>query len=553
MLDLVKDETERIDSRFLEPACGSGNFLVQILRRKLAAVELKYGKSDFERRQYALLGLMCIYGIELLPDNIAECRANVLEILADYLNLDESDELYRAASYVLSQNLVHGDALTMRTHDGQPITFAEWGYLGKGKFQRRDFRLRRLTQSSAFSAGGFAFRRPRQARDFHAGEDVPADDGERAGRRHARRRSEGGCMKSIPPPRVVMQSLTAGPTCKTSLQVRGFCTVFESERLVPPAQGEAPSARAGLFEPERLVPSALSEPEGPILSAQAEGLGLRQDGHDSTLKGSFIAVATANSRTALSGPMPTTGPRFPGLRPGLTESAFQAEIQLPEESMPQSLAKVYLHVVFSTKNRAPLLADEWRDELFRVLGRRRQQSRLPILDRGRSRGPHPLVDPTGANHQRCRRRGENQIVIVRVDQPDAWPRDAFSLAGGVCRVLGKPIECRGRTRVHSQPARTSRQAIVPGRTARMVTAVRNRMGRTLRLGLKAAFEPERLVPPTQGEGLTELALQAELIAASPCIRARKARSTSPPAFEPERLVLPAQAEGLGSRSCEIRP
>ena len=71
MLDLVKDETERIDSRFLEPACGSGNFLVEILRRKLVAVELKYGKSDFERRHYSLLALMCLYGIELLPDNIA--------------------------------------------------------------------------------------------------------------------------------------------------------------------------------------------------------------------------------------------------------------------------------------------------------------------------------------------------------------------------------------------------------------------------------------------------------------------------------------------------
>lgn len=151
MLDLVKGETERIDSRFLEPACGSGNFLVQILRRKLAAVELKYGKSDFERRQYALLALMCVYGIELLPDNIAECRANLLEILAEYLNVDPSDELHRAASYVLSQNLVHGDALTMRAHDGEPITFPEWGYLGKGKFQRRDFRFDSLTLSSAFS------------------------------------------------------------------------------------------------------------------------------------------------------------------------------------------------------------------------------------------------------------------------------------------------------------------------------------------------------------------------------------------------------------------
>ena len=157
MLDLVKNETERIDSRFLEPACGSGNFLVQILRRKLAAVELKYGESDFERRHYALLALMCTYGVELLADNIAECRANLLEILAEYLQVDEADELYRAASYVLSQNLVHGDALTMHTNDGQPITFAEWGYLGKGRIQRRDFRLDTLIQSSAFSAEGSLF------------------------------------------------------------------------------------------------------------------------------------------------------------------------------------------------------------------------------------------------------------------------------------------------------------------------------------------------------------------------------------------------------------
>jgi hypothetical protein len=157
MLDLVNGETERIDSRFLEPACGSGNFLVPVLRRKLAAVELKYGRADFERQHYALLALMCIYGIELLSDNIAECRANMLEILAAYLNLDKADELYGAASYVLSQNLVHGDALTMRTHDSQPITFAEWGYLGKGKFQRRDFRLDILTHSSAFSADDSLF------------------------------------------------------------------------------------------------------------------------------------------------------------------------------------------------------------------------------------------------------------------------------------------------------------------------------------------------------------------------------------------------------------
>jgi len=157
MLDLVKGETERIDSRFLETACGSGNFLVPILQRKLAAVEAKFGKSDFERRHYALLAVMCTYGIELLADNIAECRANMLEVFAEYLNLDETDEFYLAAFYVLSQNLVHGDALTMRMHDDQPITFAEWGYLGKGKFQRRDFRFEALTQMSSFSREGSLF------------------------------------------------------------------------------------------------------------------------------------------------------------------------------------------------------------------------------------------------------------------------------------------------------------------------------------------------------------------------------------------------------------
>jgi hypothetical protein len=157
MLDLVKGETERIDSRFLESAFGSGNFLIPVLQRKLAAVEAKFGKSEFERRHCALLAVMCTYGIEILADNIAECRAAVLEVFADYLNLEESDDLYRAAFYVLSQNLVHGDAMTMLMHDGQPITFAEWGYLGKDKFQRRDFRLEVLTTMSSFSQEGSLF------------------------------------------------------------------------------------------------------------------------------------------------------------------------------------------------------------------------------------------------------------------------------------------------------------------------------------------------------------------------------------------------------------
>lgn len=157
MLDLVKGESERIDSRFLEPACGSGNFLVPVLQRKLAAVEMKFGKSDFNRCHYALLGLMCCYGIELMADNLEECQGNMLEVLSDYLCISAEDDLYRAASHILTNNLVQGDALTMKTNGGSPISFAEWGYIGKGKFQRRDFRLDVLTGASAFNTEGSLF------------------------------------------------------------------------------------------------------------------------------------------------------------------------------------------------------------------------------------------------------------------------------------------------------------------------------------------------------------------------------------------------------------
>lgn len=149
MLDLVKGESERIDSRFLEPACGSGNFLVPVLRRKLASVEQQFGKSDFEKRHHALLTLMCIYGIELLPDNAAECRSKLLDTLFGFLGTDLPGEWHRAASVVVEVNIVQGDALSMTTAAGEPIVFPEWGYLGKGKFQRRDFRFEMLTQRSS--------------------------------------------------------------------------------------------------------------------------------------------------------------------------------------------------------------------------------------------------------------------------------------------------------------------------------------------------------------------------------------------------------------------
>jgi hypothetical protein len=156
MLDLVKDESERIDSRFLEPACGSGNFLVKVLQRKLTTVKEKFKKTDFEKHHYALLSLMCIYGIELLPDNVIECKQNMAEIFCDFLELDPSAELAKAASFVLDKNIVLGDALSMLS-DNKPIVFSEWGYIGKGRFQRRDFRFDVLTGSSAFSAEGSLF------------------------------------------------------------------------------------------------------------------------------------------------------------------------------------------------------------------------------------------------------------------------------------------------------------------------------------------------------------------------------------------------------------
>lgn len=151
MLDFVKVETERIDSRFLEPACGSGNFLVPVLERKLLVVEARYGKSDFERRHYALFALMCLYGIELLSDNTAECRDNLASAFARILKLAPDDRLLMAARAVLAVNVVQGDALAMTDVRGAHIVFPEWGYVGRGKYQRRDFRFDALTQRSAAS------------------------------------------------------------------------------------------------------------------------------------------------------------------------------------------------------------------------------------------------------------------------------------------------------------------------------------------------------------------------------------------------------------------
>jgi len=131
MLDLVGDEAERIDSRFLELACGLGKFLVPILGRKLAAVHAKYCASDFEKRHHALFALMCIYGIEFLADNVTECRQNLLDCLFEYLGSSVGDEWNSAARVVAETNIVHGDARDMPTASGDAVTFPEWACMGR--------------------------------------------------------------------------------------------------------------------------------------------------------------------------------------------------------------------------------------------------------------------------------------------------------------------------------------------------------------------------------------------------------------------------------------
>ena len=154
MIKTVEMEANRIDSRFLEPACGNGNFLAQILNAKLSAVAKKYKSSRFDEIHFSVLALMCTYGIELLKDNVQECREILHGLLVEKLELETGDEASRAALQVLNVNIIHGDALKMRMFDNTPICFAEWGYLGSGRYQRRDFRLQDLTMAADFGTQG---------------------------------------------------------------------------------------------------------------------------------------------------------------------------------------------------------------------------------------------------------------------------------------------------------------------------------------------------------------------------------------------------------------
>ncbi len=145
MLDLVKQETERIESRFLEPACGNGNFLAEILRRKLAVVKARYGKNAPDYERYAVIAVTSIYGVELLYDNTDECRKRLFDIFNNEYTAnckkEANDETREAVRYILSHNILCGDALTMKTATGEPIIFAEWSAVNSNMLKRRDFRL----------------------------------------------------------------------------------------------------------------------------------------------------------------------------------------------------------------------------------------------------------------------------------------------------------------------------------------------------------------------------------------------------------------------------
>ncbi|MCL2293624.1 MAG: SAM-dependent methyltransferase [Spirochaetes bacterium] len=150
MLDLVKQETERIDSRFLEPACGTGNFLAEILRRKLAVVKSRYGKNPDDYERYAVLAVTSIYGVDLLQDNVDECRIRMFDIFnkeyAAICGIWATDETREAVRHILKHNILCGDALTLKTSTGQPIAFAEWSAVNSCLLKRRDFRLDQMLE-----------------------------------------------------------------------------------------------------------------------------------------------------------------------------------------------------------------------------------------------------------------------------------------------------------------------------------------------------------------------------------------------------------------------
>lgn len=153
MLDLVKDETERIDSRFLEPACGNGNFLAEILNRKLKVVESRYAKSQLEFERYAVIAISSIYGVEIQEDNAIECRERLFDIFNTKYTLLYRDkckeECRRSVRFLFNRNILWGDALDFTNPVTKaPIVFSEWSAVNGSMLKRRDYVFRFLVEKT---------------------------------------------------------------------------------------------------------------------------------------------------------------------------------------------------------------------------------------------------------------------------------------------------------------------------------------------------------------------------------------------------------------------
>jgi hypothetical protein len=158
MLDLVKQETERIESRFLEPACGTGNFLLEILERKLSVVESRYSKTQVEYERNAVLAVSSIYGIDILEDNAKKCRLRLFDLFnqrySDLFKARAQEKCREAVRYILSLNIIWGDALTLKTVGENPklIVFAEFSPINGSWLKRRDFTFHELLEHSGIKA-----------------------------------------------------------------------------------------------------------------------------------------------------------------------------------------------------------------------------------------------------------------------------------------------------------------------------------------------------------------------------------------------------------------
>lgn len=153
MLDLVKHETERIDSRFLEPACGNGNFLAEVLRRKLYVVNNRYSKSQLEWERNCLIAISSIYGVDILEDNIVECQKRLFSIFSkiylDRFGMNAKMEFLKGIKFVLQRNILWGDALDFTNPiTKKPIVFSEWSMVNETMLKRRDYVFKFLVEKT---------------------------------------------------------------------------------------------------------------------------------------------------------------------------------------------------------------------------------------------------------------------------------------------------------------------------------------------------------------------------------------------------------------------